>query len=121
MKDLTGEMVKKLVAGVSHEKIVQQLVERGWPAVSARQFVANLAQTVHQRDDVGEDREVKLAEYRERFIRSFITGLTTFGLMLAMIMFVESLQMIAFFFLGLSVFSFVDMAIAYIGYMKIRK
>jgi hypothetical protein len=114
-------MVKQLVAGTSQEKLINQLIERGWPKESARHFVVNIAQTVHQRDDVDEDRENQIDEYRRRIVRDMILGAITFTMMLLSITFSESFSFVGLVFLGMSVYALIDMVIVFIAYSKIRK
>ncbi|GEM_PF-6524361 len=121
LKQLTRALGKQLAAGVSHEKLIHELLARGWPEESARHFIVNLAQTVQQRDDVSEDRDNLIEEYRRRILRNFILGLMSFTMMLLTISFFASFSLISFVFLGTSVYAFVDMVIAYIAFTRIRK
>jgi hypothetical protein len=41
LKVLSDTIARQLAGGKSHKAAIQALVERGWPEVSARQFVAN--------------------------------------------------------------------------------
>jgi hypothetical protein len=45
LQELQSAVVRQLVAGADQRSVIQQLIERGWPEVSARKFVSNLAQT----------------------------------------------------------------------------
>ncbi|MCL4507432.1 MAG: hypothetical protein M1434_00350 [Chloroflexi bacterium] len=121
LKELTSTLVKQLAAGTSQELLISQLVERGWPAVSARQFIANVAQTASQHNDVDEERENDAAQFRSRIVRDLIMGLICFGLMLLSMSFFEGQDMLALFFFGMSVYAFVDMLVAFIGYTHNRR
>ena len=121
LKELTSTLVKQLASGTSQELLISQLIERGWPEVSARHFIANIAQTASQHNDVDEVREIVAAQFRSRIIRDLIIGLIFFGLVLLSMTFFEALDMLALFFFGMSVYSFVDMVIAFIGYSRNRK
>jgi hypothetical protein len=41
LRELSDSIARQLAGGKNHGDAVQELVERGWPEVSARQFVAN--------------------------------------------------------------------------------
>ena len=114
-------MVRELAAGTSQEKLIGQLIARGWPEVSARHFIANIAQTAQQHNDVDEDRENLIDRYRRRIIRDFVMTTITFTMMLLTITFFESFNVVGLFFLGMSVYVLIDMVIAYIAFIKIRK
>lgn len=61
LHELTRSVAGQLAAGESVEGVVQQLVARGWPEVSAREFVVNASQSTSMaRASAGESRAVKL-------------------------------------------------------------
>ncbi len=41
LKELSDSIARQLAGGKSHGDAVQELIDRGWPEVTARQFVAN--------------------------------------------------------------------------------
>ncbi|HEY3291158.1 MAG TPA: hypothetical protein VGK87_13605 [Anaerolineae bacterium] len=46
LKELKYSIIKQLTSGVEQGSVIQQLIERGWPEVSARHFVAGLVPRV---------------------------------------------------------------------------
>jgi hypothetical protein len=121
LKEITGKMIRQLASGVSQEKLIVQLKARGWPEVSARQFVANLAQTALQHDDVDDERDAHIEQLRRRILRDFILVLITSTMMFLSITFFATFSLIGLFFLGMSLYAFIDMILAYILYIRIRK
>ena len=125
LQELTGAVVKQLVAGRSQETVIRQLVNRGWPEVSARHFVANLAQTAsqHRDRDGGDDEErVIMAElYRRRMLRDLVLSVVCCGAMFVLFIFVRTVPALTLFVLSMAVFSLVDLITALVGWWRYRK
>jgi hypothetical protein len=115
--------MNQLISGKSREMVTQSLVARGWPEVSARQFVINTAQAISKPQiQVDEDDEHQaIAEmFRRRITRDF---LLTSGFMLGMLAandLFPSAPVLTLFFLSMCTFSFVDLLIALIGWWRNR-
>jgi hypothetical protein len=122
MKEVTAGVMRQLAAGKSQELVIQQLIERGWPEVSARHFVANAAPNAKEHNAVenGEEREVLAELYRRRMIRDVWLAVVSLGLMLAVVNFFPTLTAMALFFLSMTVFSFIDFVVALLGWTKNR-
>jgi hypothetical protein len=124
LQELTQAVLNQLVAGRSQDAVTQSLVARGWPEVSARQFVVNTAQSVarpHVQVEQDDERHVVAELFRRRALRDLM--LTT-GFLLAMLIagdLFPSAPALTLFFLSMCTCSFVDLVVALIGWWHHRE
>ena len=122
LKELPAGVVRQLAAGKSQELIIQQLIARGWPEISARHFVANAAPNAKEHNvvDNSEERVVVAELFRRRMIRDVWLLAVSLGLMLAVVNFFPAMTALALFFLSMTVFSCIDFIVALLGWTKNR-
>jgi len=122
LKEVTAGVVRQLAAGKSQELVIQQLIARGWPEISARHFVANAAPNAKEHNVVDNSEEqVVVAElFRRRMIRDAWLSAVSLGLMLAVVNFFPAMTALALFFLSMTVFSCIDFIVALLGWTKNR-
>src|SRR6266496_2708676 len=122
LQELTRAVVEQLVAGRSQVTVVKQLVNRGWPEVSAQHFVANLAQTASQRHDENDEERAYIAElFRRRMLRDLVLTILCCIIMFVLFTFIRTLPALTMFFLSMTVFSLVDLITAFVGWWRYRK
>jgi hypothetical protein len=123
LQELTHAVISQLMSGKSHEVVTQTLVARGWPEVSARQFVLNTAQSLTKpqiQAEEDDERHMVAELFRRRAARDF---LLTAGFMigtLAVNDLFPSAPLLTLFFLSMCTFSFADLLIALIGWWRNR-
>ena len=126
LQEITRAVIRQLMNGKSREAVTQDLVARGWPEVSARQFVTNAAQSLQSlasplvKPEEDEERRYMAEMFRRRAARDFLlTAMFMIGMFIVFDLF-PSLQMLALFFLSMCAFSFVDLLVALIGWWRNR-
>jgi small-conductance mechanosensitive channel len=86
MQELTNVVTRQLAAGKTQDEVIQQLVQRGWPMVSARQFVANLGSPSGAVQNTVRQRRTLTLHGKWRLLRGIlliVTGMVTVGAGLA--------------------------------------
>jgi hypothetical protein len=124
MQQLTHAVISQLMSGKSQAVVTQSLVERGWPEVSAHQFVVNTAQSLARPHVIAEkdDERVVLTElFRRRAARDLLLTAGFLVAMLAVNSLFPSTPMLGLFFLSMCTFSFVDLFVALIGWWRNRQ
>jgi hypothetical protein len=123
LQELTHAVVSQLMSGKSREVVTQTLVARGWPEVSARQFVVNTAQSLTKpqiQAEEDDERHMVAEIFRRRATRDFLfTAGFMIGTLAANDLF-PSAPMLSLFFLSMCTFSFVDLLVALIGWWRNR-
>ena len=134
LQEITNLVSKQLAAGQGHDVIIQQLVTRGWPEVTARHFVVNAAQTTHSpqsvqsqsaqhageddRDD--EERAIVAEMYRRRMIRGLVWALTGLFTLAMFFSVSQALGGVSLFFMAAVIFGTVDFVVGLIGWWRNR-
>ncbi|MCL5999401.1 MAG: hypothetical protein M1546_25565 [Chloroflexi bacterium] len=131
LQEVTNLVSRQLAAGQGRDVIIQQLVTRGWPEVSARHFVTNAAQTAHSpqsqaaqhagedaRDD--EERAVVAELYRRRMIRGLVWALTGLFTLAMFFNVSQALGGVSLFFMAAIIFGAVDFVVGLIGWWRNR-
>ena len=122
LQELSGAVVKQLVAGRPQETVVKQLVQRGWPEVSARHFVANAAQAASQHREENDEERAYIAElFRRRMLRDLVLTVICCGATFVLYDFAHTMPALPLFFLSMTVFSLVDLITALVGWWRYRK
>src|SRR5512141_1563097 len=71
LKEITDSVIRQKINGTPTEAIVSQLIARGWPELTARQFVTNVSSNGAVQIDLGE-RYAVLKGYLIRMVRGFV-------------------------------------------------
>lgn len=123
LQELTRSVYRQLAMGMSRSDVMQQLIARGWPEVTAQQFVTNAAQSVIPLRP--EDTEEKERQYMAKLLRRraaldlLLTAVCALGSFVAFVL-VTSLHALAFFFLSMGILSLIDLLLSFIGWWHIR-
>ncbi len=122
-KELNHFIINELLRGVSEESALKQLVKRGWPEVTARQFVANAVRQTHEYREKDQARKLQFFTNRARIriIRGIIWIVAGLAILL-MAGDVTSLSgLMAVFFAGAIVFGCMDLWAGLQGWRRTRK
>ena len=126
LKELSESIARQLAKGTKPQTLIGQLVARGWPEVSARQFVANARQTLSVFEvNPGEldERTKNVRLYKRRIIRGLVLtliGIVTIVVGLGMR---DASASLYHFAMGviLTVFEALDFLSGVSGWMQYRK
>ena len=80
LQHLTKTIARQVEQGVTHDTLVQQLIEQGWPEVSARRFVLNAARTTNKHRRIGS--EARVSKAKTRIVRGLLWLLAGIGVLL---------------------------------------
>jgi hypothetical protein len=83
LKELTALIAKQLARGAKPQTLINQLIARGWPEATARQFVSNARRAHLQRaleafdthNTAQGEPERQIREYRRRILRGLLCSL----------------------------------------------
>ena len=64
LQTLTDSITRQIADGISHEALIQQMVQQGWPEVSAKRFVLNVARAANKHRRIGSEERVDKAKAR---------------------------------------------------------
>lgn len=124
LRELTDSVNQQLSHGVSSDVVVKQLLDRGWPEVTARQFVANAARNAGAAtQDAGSSAERRqIAElYKRRMFRGLAWTLGGLAITLVSLDLARYNGGVSFFCFGAILFGFIDFLTALAGWWRYRK
>ncbi len=70
LQHLNESIARQAAQGVSQAELVQQLMEQGWPEVSAKRFVLNASRPANRHRRIGS--EERLTKSRARMVRGLL-------------------------------------------------
>lgn len=80
LQHLTETIAQQVAHGVTHDTLIQQLIEQGWPEVSAKRFVQNAARSVHNHQRIGS--ESRTTKAKARMLRGLLWLIAGLGVLL---------------------------------------
>jgi hypothetical protein len=80
LQNLTETITRQVEHGVTHETLIQQLIEQGWPEVSAKRFVLNAARALHNHRRIGS--ESRTSQAKVRMLRGLLWLIAGLGVLL---------------------------------------
>ncbi len=79
LQHLTETITRQVENGVTHDTLIQQLMEQGWPEVSAKRFVLNATRTNKNRRIGSESRT---SQAKVRMVRGLLWLIAGLGVLL---------------------------------------
>ena len=80
LRELSDLIARQRVRGVKPDDLVQQLVTRGWPEITARQFVANAGQAAGALREQRAERSDAAKPYKQRAARGLFCVILGFAI-----------------------------------------
>jgi hypothetical protein len=80
LRDLSDSIARQRACGVKPGDLTHQLIERGWPEVTARQFVANAAQMAGALREQSAERRAAARPHKQRALRGLFCILLGFAI-----------------------------------------
>lgn len=129
MQELRSLILQELKQGRTQEAAADVLVARGWPEVTAQQFVVRTALSIEATAPVRQDsarvawrdRQVSIRVYKRRMVRGLLWMLGGIAISLASANLVQSYSGGTFMFLGTMLFGMIDFLAGLIGWWRSRK
>ena len=125
MAELRDMVAHELRQGSSQESAAGILVARGWPDITARQFVARTAQNVEvitQAEPSETDkRQAAIMVYKRRMVRGVLWMIGGIAIYVASLNIVRSYNGGSFVFFGSIIFGIIDFLAGFVGWWRSRK
>lgn len=80
LRDLSISIATQLARGAQPDDLVRQLVGRGWPEVTARQFIANAGHLSGVLLEQANERRAAARPHKQRAIRGLLCTIAGFGI-----------------------------------------
>jgi hypothetical protein len=123
MQELNDLIDRELQQGSSQDSVTGILIARGWPEVTARQFVARAAQSAPARPAPikVEERQSAILVYKRRMLRGLLWMLGGFVISVASLSLVRSNGGGSLVFFGAMIFGVIDFLAGFVGWWRCRK
>jgi hypothetical protein len=122
LKALSEQVARQLAAGKAPDVLIDQLIQRGWPEVTARQFVTNAKHLSATYRAGAAERNSTSQRYRQQALRGFLWSIL--GACIAAISFTMCDVTCGFchfaFGIGLFVVEFLDMCTGLCSWRRVR-
>jgi hypothetical protein len=121
LKEISAAIARQKARGTSAECIVRQLVQRGWPEASARQFVNNI-QVQQPVPELPDDNKALRHQYQWRTLRGVLCVIIGFIIINAGLSSSDVYQGLYYFAMGvlLCVFETIDFMTGILGWWRNR-
>ncbi len=116
LQHLNESIARQITRGVSQTELVQQLIQQGWPEVSAKRFVLNATRTVNKHRRIGS--EARLAKSKERMLRGLLWFLAGMGILLISLQVPHLTGGIPLIYVGAIVLGFFDFFIGLLNWRE---
>jgi hypothetical protein len=118
MSELSALVADELTRGQSREDVVELLVRRGWPQVSAQHFVDNKAQQLVGLQKSSSESAAAARMYRRKMVRGLLWAIA--GITLTVAMYRTARGSTHVIWWGVVLFGFVDFVTGLIGWLSHR-
>ena len=124
-QELTRAIVTQLNQGVSQADVIVQLVARGWPEVSANEYVTRQAVIAgnmrRKSENDGDVKHYYAMVYKRRMKRGLLWTLGGLAISLASLSLAQTGGAASFIFFGAIIVSVIDFLAGLVGWLRVRK
>jgi hypothetical protein len=114
LQHLTESITRQVEQGVTHDILIQQLIEQGWPEVSAKRFVLNAVRTTRSQHRIGS--EARVSRAKVHMVRGLLWLIAGLGVLLISLEVRHITGGIPLLYTGAIVFGFFDFFIGLLNW-----